>query len=195
MRNEDNAAAGSTIRNPKSEIALTVVGVGNLLMSDDGVGVRIIEQLGGESRPSPRPSPQGEGEHRIEYLDGSVGGLRLLNWIEQANRLLFVDAARFGGEPGECRLFALNELLHPEPAVPGLAKPGTVGSGSFSLHQTDLLSVLRLARQFYRVPPTWLLAIGAESVQPGDHLSPPLERALPRLVETARRLARRLATG
>ena len=176
---------------------LTVIGTGSLLMGDDGIGVRIVEQLAGgcgtaalgcdAETPSPLPSPGGGG-CGIEYLDGSVGGLRLLNWIEQANRLLFVDGARFGdpaapAAPGQCRLLTLEEVL-------GHA---TGQDAQFSLHQTDLVSVLRLARQFYRVPPAWLLAIQVESVQMAKGLSPTLSAALPRLADTVRRLALRLA--
>lgn len=159
-------------------VELTVIGTGSLLMGDDGVGVRIIQAL------APREQTGGGA---IEYLDGSVGGLRLLNWIEQARRLLFVDAARFGSpaRAGRHRLYRLDELL-----------AGASGGGeapAFSLHQTDLLSVLKLARQFYRVPPTWLLAIEVERVGPTDQLSEPLTEALPGLVEMTRQLAETLA--
>jgi len=183
----------SEIRNPKSEIALTVIGVGNLLMGDDGVASRLVALLAAD--------PAALSGGRIEYLDGGVGGLRLINWIEQARRLLLVDAARFGGRPGDGRLLRLN---------PARAKPGTVGSGTwatpgpaglppaasapFSLHQTDLAGLLQLAGQFFRRPPTWLLAVQVGRVDRADRLSPALDGAMPKLAETVKRLALRLAS-
>lgn len=163
-------------------VELTVVAVGGLLMGDDGVAVRVIQQLA-------RRAPARPTEGTIEYLDGSVGGLRLLNWIEQARRLLFVDAADFGGRPAQCRLLTLEQLLQP----PAETRGQIATRHDFSLHQTDLAGVLRLASRFYRVPPTWLLAIQVQSVQPRDTLSEPLAAALPRLVEVVRRLSGRLA--
>lgn len=185
-----NAAAGHVLLRPRQPLCydvrvpveLTVVAVGGLLMGDDGVAVRVIQQLA-------RRAPARPAEETIEYLDGSVGGLRLLNWIEQARRLLFVDAADFGGRPAQCRLLTLEQLLQPPAETRGQAAT----RHDFSLHQTDLAGVLRLASRFYRVPPTWLLAIQVQSVQPRDTLSEPLAAALPRLVEVVRRLSGRLA--
>ena len=177
----------STVVFPNSEfripnsVGLSVIGVGNPLMGDDGVGVRVIERL--------QADPAASADGRIEYLDGGVGGLRLLNWIEQANRLLFVDAACLVTTAGRCRLISLEQLLrHAE----SIEDPKSKIRNSLSLHQTDLVSVLRLASQFSRCPPTWLLAIRVESVERRDRLSPALEQALDRLAEIARRLARRL---
>jgi hydrogenase maturation protease len=153
-------------------VDLTVIGVGNLLMGDDGVAPRIIERLSRE--------PAAAAGGGIEYLDGGVGGLRLINWIEQASRLLLVDAADFGGRCGQLRLVPPDRVCQ------------SARAERFSLHETGLAQVLDLAGRFFRRPPTWLLGIQVVRVAPSDALSVDLEDAMDRLVEAVRRLALRL---
>lgn len=66
-----------------------VLGVGNLLMSDDGVGVHAVQRL------EKRPLPPG-----VEVLDGGTCGLDLLQFFEGVERLIVLDAANLGCEPG-----------------------------------------------------------------------------------------------
>jgi len=67
-----------------------ILGVGNLLLSDDGVGVHVIRQL--EAAYS---LPAG-----VETLDGGTCGLDLLQYLEGVDNLVVVDAADFGAAPG-----------------------------------------------------------------------------------------------
>lgn len=152
-------------------IELTVIGVGNILMADDGVGPRVIERL------IVRPDAAADG--RIEYLDGGTGGLRLINWIEQARRLLFVDGADFGGEPGQSLLVTPDQLRGREQAA-------------WSLHETDLAAVLKLTEEYFRCPPTWLLAVQVATVGQSDRLSDTLESRLDALADEVAATARRL---
>ena len=66
-----------------------VLGVGNLLMSDDGVGVHAVQRL------EKRTLPPG-----VEVLDGGTCGLDLLQFFEGVERLIVLDAANLGREPG-----------------------------------------------------------------------------------------------
>ena len=106
--------------------ALTVLGVGNVLMQDEGVGVRVMEAL----RDS-RAWPAG-----VEFIDGGAGGLGLLNVIEQAEAMLIIDAAEMGLPPGEHRLVTLAQLAGDDPA------------GRVSMHDVPLTETLRLCQQF-----------------------------------------------
>ncbi len=72
-----------------------VLGVGNTLLSDDGVGVHVAKVL--ESRS--------ELSSRIKVIDGGTLGLSLLPEIEDAAGLIVVDAAELGAPPGTVRLF------------------------------------------------------------------------------------------
>lgn len=67
-----------------------VLGVGNVLLSDEGAGVRVVERL----KASHRFPPQ------VELLDGGTMGLELLPWLEERSHLFIVDAIRSEDPPG-----------------------------------------------------------------------------------------------
>jgi len=67
-----------------------VLGIGNTLLSDDGVGVHIVNKLNNEYT-----FPE-----NVTLIDGGTKGLDLLPFIEGSDRLLIVDAANFKKEPG-----------------------------------------------------------------------------------------------
>ena len=67
-----------------------VLGVGNKLMSDEGIGVHVIERLA-ENFKLPE---------EVQVLDGGTLGLDLLYYLEDIENLLLVDAAETGQEPG-----------------------------------------------------------------------------------------------
>jgi hydrogenase maturation protease len=71
-------------------MSVLVLGIGNILMNDDGVGIRVVQQLTEEYRFPPE----------VTLLDGGTLGLDLLPHLEGVERLLVVDAVETGGEPG-----------------------------------------------------------------------------------------------
>jgi hydrogenase maturation protease len=71
-------------------LSVLVLGIGNLVMSDDGIGVRVVQQLAERYR-----FPAG-----VTVLDGGTLGLDLLPRLEGVARLLVVDAVETGRVPG-----------------------------------------------------------------------------------------------
>jgi hydrogenase maturation protease len=67
-----------------------VLGIGNLIMTDDGIGVRVVQHLVEQYRFPPE----------VRLLDGGTLGLDLLHYLEGIERLLIVDAVATGGPPG-----------------------------------------------------------------------------------------------
>ncbi len=76
---------------------ILVLGLGNALLTDDGIGLHVIAAL---EQAVPEKSAA-----RILILDGGTLGLSLLPEIQAVTALIVVDAANFGGEPGEVRVF------------------------------------------------------------------------------------------
>lgn len=146
---------------------LTVLGLGNVLMTDDGVGVRLMEAVR-DSRAWPAS---------VEFVDGGAGGLNLLNLIESADRLVVFDAAEMHLGPGEHRVIS-PEQVRSETA------------GRISLHECPFIETWRLARDLFRAPPTALLAVQPFRVERGRGLSPELAAALPSLAGPAAELVR-----
>ena len=140
---------------------VVVLGLGNVLMGDDGTGVRALHAL---QRRYRFPA-------EIELIDGGVMGLELLTVVEGASDLLIVDAATGGHAPGS--IFRLAEE----------AIPDTLGL-KMSMHQTGLRDVMALCRLRGTTPPRVVVwAIEPETLEPGDFLSAPVARQLGTLVQ------------
>lgn len=140
-----------------------VVGLGNPLMGDDGVGLRALAQL--EERWQ---MPAG-----VELVDGGTWGMNLLPAIEGAERLLFLDAINGGVNPG-------TSVLLEREALPRLF------ALKVSPHQIDLREVLALA-EWRGTLPDDTAAIGLQPlrVELGEGLSPEVEARLDDLVHLA----------
>jgi hydrogenase maturation protease len=70
-----------------------VLGVGNLLMGDEGVGVHAARQLASEPLPS-----------TVEVLDGGTGGFHLLSLFKEYDPIILIDATQDGDPPGTVKL-------------------------------------------------------------------------------------------
>ena len=71
-------------------MSVLVLGIGNLIMADDGIGVKVVQRLQQDYRFPPE----------VTILDGGTLGLDLLPFLEGVERLLMVDAVETGWEPG-----------------------------------------------------------------------------------------------
>lgn len=83
---------------------IVVLGVGNTLLTDDGIGVHVVREL--------IDAAEGDGGPRrgVVYHDGGTIGLALLPLIENAAGVVLVDAADFGGAVGEVRCFEGDDM-------------------------------------------------------------------------------------
>lgn len=115
-----------------------VIGLGSPLMGDDGLGLLALEALRGG--PAFEPVP--------DFVDGGTWGMNLLPIIEAASRVIFIDAIRAGGRPGELVVIERESL------------PRGLGI-KLSPHQIDLQEVLALAELRGRLPRD-AVAIGLE---------------------------------
>lgn len=141
---------------------IIVLGLGNLIRSDDGVGVHAVRQLL-EDRRVPE---------NVEVLDGGTLGLQLLPSIEEATHLLAIDAVRAGASPGTIHRFDIADM-QPLPGTPSVHQLGFA----------DLLAALRLLEKF----PKHMILLGVQPEETGwgDRLSPSVQASLPGLIEAA----------
>lgn len=144
---------------PASEAV--VIGVGNPLMGDDGLGLVVLERL----RESWTFTPW------LELLDGGTWGLNLLPHVERARRVMFLDAIDVGQAPG-----TLVELQGDE--IPRFL------ARKLSPHQIDVKEVLALA-ELRGTLPEEVVALGLqpESVEMRISLSPRVAGGLDVLVD------------
>lgn len=139
---------------------IRIIGVGNPLMGDDGIGITIIERLQQETLPE-----------QVELIDGGCGGLTLLDYFEDCRQLIIVDAADFGAPAGSLKIMAAPELQRLPSPSPGL-----------TTHQPGLREVLMLAEQLGNLPRITLCLIQIESCQPAASLSQKVSSAIEELV-------------
>lgn len=149
---------------PSQTTPITVLGIGNILMQDEGIGVRVMESLR-DSKPWPA---------HVEFIDGGVGGLGLLNIIESAGRLLVIDAAQMGLPVGEFRFIRPEQIAQAD------------APHQLSLHDMPFVQTLDLCRQFLKAPSqVRIMAIQPGVVSQGTGLSAVLATAMGSLVQAA----------
>jgi hydrogenase maturation protease len=138
-----------------------VLGLGNILLGDEGIGVWVVESLGREFGFPPE----------VATLEGGTLGLDLLPRLDGVERLLLVDAVKLGREPGE--------IVRLE----GDAVPAALDV-KISPHQVGVQDLLAAARLMGREPSRVVLwGMEPERLDPGTGFSPRVAEALPRLRE------------
>lgn len=141
--------------------ATLILGLGNPLQTDDGVGCRVIEAL------EKRVLPDG-----VEIMDGGTPGLGLIHLLEGRQRVVIVDAAEMELQPGEIVRFRPQDVTL------------TGSTERFSLHRTAVADALALARELsLPLPEIVFYGVQPGRVGWGEELSPQVQAALPALVE------------
>jgi hydrogenase maturation protease len=145
-----------------------VLGMGNPILSDDGVGLLVAERL----RQTPLPSD-------VEVLQSEVAGLRLLELVRGFTRVIIIDALRSPAESGR----------HPGEVFRYEAKDFKGGHRYGSAHSIGLDTALELGHKLgYEMPEqVTVFAIEAEDVETfGEELSPPVAAAAERVLTLVR---------
>jgi hydrogenase maturation protease len=145
------------------ERRILVLGLGNILLQDEGLGVRVAERLAARYRLPPD----------VQVMDGGVMGLDLLPHLEGVSHLLITDAVQGGQPPGS--------LVRLE----GEAIPAAL-SLKMSMHQVGLQELLALAG-FQGTLPERVVLWGLEpaSLEWGLELSAPIAAQIDALVDAA----------
>ncbi len=172
-----------------------VLGLGNPIRGDDGVGWRVVEvvqeyladqrkstdphpalpQREREQKDPHFPLPQG-GRERVEVDMLAGGGLSLMERLVGYDRAILVDAIQGGKAPGSVQVFPLEALENPS--------AGHLGS----THETNLLTALEIGRNLgAHLPPVGAVMVVAVEAQPvfefSEELSPAVAQAVPEAVE------------
>jgi hydrogenase maturation protease len=146
---------------PREEPTITIMGLGNILMMDEGVGVHTVNAFQ-ERYTVP---------DYVEIIDGGAAGLDLLPFIDGRQKLLMIDAVNFDREPGYI------DILENE-AIP--AKFST----KISLHHLGLLDVLSIVKLSDTMPKDIsLIGIQPKNVELGLDMTPEIWDKVNDLVE------------
>jgi len=140
---------------------ILVIGYGNPLCGDDGIGPYVVERLADDESPAD-----------VEYLTLRQLTPELAEPVSQADTVIFVDAAD-GGTTGEitCHKLTLS------------AEPSETAPGAFT-HHVNAAALLEIARLLYgRHPVAYLFKVAGENFELGDSFSSGVESALPLLLD------------
>lgn len=143
--------------NPQEkQIEVLVVGLGNELLTDDGVGVHVVRML--------QQEPPIEG---VVMMEAGTAILHAQHLLEQSAYVIAVDAVRAGDEPGAIYRFDVDQAELNRPA---------------SLHDLGIVGVLQLMSEQDR-PRTVILGVEPETIDYGMELSPVVRAAAGRAVK------------
>lgn len=156
QKDEKYGGRGSNTPSPK----ITILGVGNELLSDEGVGTHIARELEKIEIPP-----------YVEIFEGGTDGFGLLNIICDTDYLIVIDSLKGGGKPGSIYRFDIEDA----PSCPDLFKT--------SVHQVGILEVINLSGLIGKTPQTVVIGIEPKKITTGMELSPEILEKVPRVIE------------
>ncbi|MFP3879816.1 MAG: HyaD/HybD family hydrogenase maturation endopeptidase [Dehalococcoidia bacterium] len=138
---------------------IVVIGVGNLLLKDEGVGVHAIRALQEVNLPQ-----------NVTIMDGGTAP-DLSPYIRSGDKLIIIDAAKAGGQPGTIHRFRPQDL-------------STDNMGAISAHELGIEQNLTLMAMEGKKPSeVVIIGIEPKEIDWGTDLSPELQSAIPEIVE------------
>ena len=138
-----------------------VLGLGNSLCLDDGLGGRVVDMLARQVLPP-----------GVQIQDGGLPGWGLVTCLEGWSHVILVDAAHMGLEPGAWRRLQMEEVML------------ETNQGGFSLHSPGLADGLALAQALQLLPEEVIIYfVEPESTEQGMGLSSTVQAMLPELVD------------
>jgi hydrogenase maturation protease len=157
----ENSGFASKNLEENSRMGKFVVGIGNVLLSDEGIGCHVVHVM--EEIPLPD----------VEMIDGGTC-LDVLQLLEDADKLVLVDAVKGGGTPGQIYRF------HPED-ITLEQKP------LLSLHDMGLLDSLKLIQLWHSdkigIGETVIIGVEPKEINWGLELSPELREKMPEIID------------
>lgn len=141
---------------------LGVLGIGNTLKGDDGIGIVLVNRLQNKDIPGD-----------VEFHEVGTSGMNILHYLKDLERAVIVDAIRSEGEPGNSVFF----------------RPDEVDSDIEvrSTHDANLLEAIELSGAMGERPDSIvIMGVIPEDMSIGEELSPSLQKKLPELVKKLR---------
>lgn len=145
----------------KQKKSTLVLGIGNILRKDDGVGVHIIQYMQNNTIILPKD---------IELIDGGIAGFDLVSYMMEYDRIIIVDALKVQDKPGSIYRFDAKYLNAQSPNV--------------SLHELGIAEVLKVLKIQGKNPDVEVIGIVPENIEELDiSLSQPVAESVPKVVD------------
>ena len=139
---------------------IAIVGVGNILLKDEGIGVKVVKELENEYTFPPD----------ITLVDGGTAGHHLVNVVADFDVIIVIDAVQGGEEPGTIYRFSLDQI------------PIELNT-HLSLHQVGVLEALNQVKLLGKNQKVVFVGIEPKDISPwGMELSPAIAEKIPKLI-------------
>ncbi|KPJ59318.1 MAG: hypothetical protein AMJ46_11805 [Latescibacteria bacterium DG_63] len=145
---------------------ILILGVGNKLLKDEGVGVHFIEALQKQKLPSD-----------VEVEDGGARGIDLLALIRGRKLVIIVDAARMGKSPGTVRTFEPAEIIEKH-------------TRGFSVHGASLADTLKIGEHLGLLPDIVIVGVEPETVEIEIGLSDTVAKSMKKIQKLVDKIIR-----
>lgn len=150
---------------------ILVMGVGNYLMGDEGIGVHIANTLEKMDLPD-----------YLDVLDGGTGGFLLMNYFDEYPNIIFVDATMDGKPAGSV------SLLQP--------KFASDFPNALSVHDVGLKDMIEAVYLMEKVPKMYLITISIKEIRPMTlELAPEVKAAIPEAIAKIQEIAGQLISA
>ena len=152
-----------------------ILGIGNNLLGDEGIGIHVVEHLHTLVADSTNL------HDKLQLVDGGTLSFSLAGLIEDCERLIVIDATRLDAAPGTVRVFEGADMDH------------FLGSGKrSSVHEVSLLDLMAVVALNGHLPTQRaLIGIQPQDIDWSDQLSTPVAQAVPVVCEHVMQLAER----
>ena len=148
----------------QSSNKILILGIGNYLMGDEGIGVQVANKMIHDNLPA-----------GVDVLDGGTGGFHLLEYFEQYPNVILIDATLDQNPPGTIRLIK-----------PKFAKDFPPAMSTHDIGLKDMVSALQLMGT---MPIIDLFVVSIESIQQqGIELTPEIEAVVPLIIDNVKEL-------
>ncbi len=132
---------------------ILIIGIGNVLMQDEGIGCKLIEEL--EKHAGEYPD--------VEFLDAGLAGLSVVHYLEKRKKAVFIDCADMKTSPGTIKKFSPGDVS----SIKTLPKQP---------HEADLVKILKICKFLEKSPEEIVIfGIQPQSVEPGNELTSALK--------------------
>jgi len=140
-----------------------VIGIGNPLRKDDGIGIVLLEKLVEIKDDLPDD---------IEYIDGGTGGMNLLHLFARFDIVVFIDAVNFGGEIAESKFFNSEDVISKNIQI------------KISTHGYNILKIIQLSKKLGENPDEiFIFGVQPQDMTPGTRLSHEIQENIDLLVD------------
>jgi hydrogenase maturation protease len=137
-----------------------ILGIGNILLGDEGVGIYSVKALENETLPE-----------NVDLLDGGTGGFHLISWLQEYERIIMIDATLDNHPPGTIRQITPRYASDFPPLM--------------SAHEIGLRDMIAAMQLTDNLPEIHLIVVSVKNINDvGMKLSPKIKAAIPGVIKT-----------